>query len=53
MLTTYRFSSLDVAALKRELGALEDEAAAMGWTWEAELSHRVDHLLVLIEDGRP
>lgn len=32
-----------------ELGELEDEIAATGWAWDAELSHRVDRLLVRIE----
>ena len=38
---------------RHALGRLEDGIAASGWMWNAELSHRVDHLLVLIEAGRP
>jgi hypothetical protein len=52
MLTMYRSSSLAAAALKHDLGVLEDQAAATGWAWDAELSLRVDHLLVLIEEPR-
>jgi hypothetical protein len=47
-----RKEGLDVASLRAELGAIEDEVVAVGWVWDAELSHRVDSLLVLIEDGR-
>lgn len=38
--------------LRHALGRLEDGAVAAGWMWDRELSHRVDLLLVLIEDGR-
>jgi hypothetical protein len=37
------------AVLRHALGRAEDDAAASGWRWDAELSHRVDHLLALIE----
>lgn len=43
---------LDVAALRRELGALEDAATATGWVWDAALSRRVDMLCMLIEGRR-
>lgn len=35
--------------LPHELGALEDAAAAMGWTWDASVSVLVDRLIVAIE----
>jgi hypothetical protein len=37
------------AVLRQALGRLEDGAFSSGWVWDPELSHRVDHLLVLIE----
>jgi hypothetical protein len=37
------------AVLRQALGRLEDGACAAGWAWDAELSNRVDHLLVLLE----
>jgi hypothetical protein len=37
------------AILRHALGRAEDEAVASGWRWDANLSHRVDRLLVLIE----
>jgi hypothetical protein len=49
---TKRPSAPDVAALRRELGRIEDHVTATGWAWDAELSPRVDHLLVLIEEPR-
>jgi hypothetical protein len=39
--------------VERELGRLEDEAAAKGWAWDAARSCRVDAILVLIEAARP
>jgi hypothetical protein len=50
-MTTYRFELGIVLAL-RELGGLEDEAAASGWAWDAALSPRVDALRALIEECR-
>jgi hypothetical protein len=35
--------------LRHAIGRAEDEAVASGWVWDADLSNRVDHLLVLIE----
>lgn len=54
MTTTYRSERRPsvTAALRHALGRLEDGVVASGWAWDAELSHRVDHLLALIEDGR-
>jgi len=52
MLTTFPSRALAVAALRRELGALEDQAAATGWAWDAMLSLRVDALLEQIEGRR-
>ena len=42
-----------IAALRRELGRLEDQAAASGWSWDAGLSLLVDALLVRLEARRP
>jgi hypothetical protein len=39
--------------LRQALARLEDGAAASGWVWDAELSNRVDYLLVLIEAVGP
>ena len=52
MLTTSPSSALDVAAVQRELGRLEDHAAATGWAWDAMLSLRVDALHVQREERR-
>lgn len=41
------------AVLRQALGRLEDGADAGGWVWDAELSNRADHLLVLIETVGP
>ena len=51
MTTTCRSERRPVVTtvLRHALGRAEDEAVASGWRWDAELSHRVDHLLVLIE----
>ena len=38
--------------LRHELGRLEDEAAATGWTWDAALSFRLDALHVQLEGKR-
>lgn len=48
-----RPSAPDVSALRRELGRLEDRAAASGWGWDAGLSLHVDALLVRLEARRP
>ena len=37
------------AVLRQAIGQLEDGVAAAGWMWDAELSHRIDRLLVLLE----
>ena len=38
--------------LRRELGRLEDEAAASGWVWDPGVSLRVDALHVWLEGRR-
>ena len=38
--------------LRRELGQLENEAAASGWTWDPVVSRRVDALHVQLEGER-
>ena len=40
------------AALRRELGRLEDRVAAAGWKWNAACSLRVDTLHIHIEKTR-
>jgi len=52
MLTTCPFSAVDLAAVQRELGRLEDHVAASGWAWDVVLSLRVDALHVQCEEGR-
>lgn len=47
-----RSSAPGMWVLRRELGRLEDRAAATDWAWDAEVSRRVDCLLVLIERAR-
>jgi len=37
-------------ALRRELGQLEDEAAATAWAWNETISQRVDWLIVALEE---
>jgi hypothetical protein len=55
MTTTFRSERRPVVTtvLRHALGRAEDDAVASGWRWDAELSHRVDRLLVLIEAVGP
>jgi hypothetical protein len=50
--TMFPSSRVDVAAPRREVGRLEDRAAATGWAWDAEVSRRADCLRVRIEQAR-
>ena len=42
-----------VMEARRELGQLEDAVVFVQWGWDADLSLRADHLLILIEGPHP